>query len=100
MVPKDVPPNDNLDRLARDTQQLAPEKEKQYWNSSYCWFGKKKKLWFGPNEPVLPETIKFPLLTTVDPWTTQSLNCKGPLILGFFSNKYIVLYYMICSRLM
>ena len=27
MVQKDVPPNDNLDRLARDTQQLALEKE-------------------------------------------------------------------------
>ena len=67
MVQKDIPPNDKLDRLSRDTQQLAPEKERQYWNSSYCSFGKKKKLWFGPNDPVLPETIKFPLLTTVDP---------------------------------
>ena len=48
MVQKDIPPNDKLDRLSRDTQ-LAPEKERQYWNSSYCSFGKKKKLWFGPN---------------------------------------------------
>ena len=68
MLQKDVPPNDNLDKLTRDTQQLATEKEKQYWKSNYCWFDKKKELWFGPNDdPVLPETLKFPLLTTVDP---------------------------------
>ena len=78
MVQKDVPPNDNLDRLARDTQQLAPEQEKQYWNSSYCWFGKKKKLWFGPNNnSVLVEILKFSLLTTVglltNHWSTDKM---------------------------
>ena len=41
MVQKDVPPNDNRDRLARDTQQLAPEKEKQYWNSSLLGAGER-----------------------------------------------------------
>ena len=41
MVQKDDPPNDNRDRLARDTQQLAPEKEKQYWNSSLLGAGER-----------------------------------------------------------
>ena len=30
MVQRDVPPNDNLENLTRDAQQLAPEKEKQH----------------------------------------------------------------------
>lgn len=38
MVQRDVPPNDDLEKLTRDVQQLAPEKEKQYWKFSSSWF--------------------------------------------------------------
>lgn len=44
MVQRDVASNDNLEKLTRDTQQLAPEREKQYWKSTNCWFDKKREL--------------------------------------------------------
>ena len=66
MVQRDVPPNDNLEKLTRDAQDLAPEKEKQYWKPNNWWFDKKRELCLGPNtNPVLPETLKFLLLATV-----------------------------------
>ena len=66
MVQRNISPNDNIEKLSRETQQLALEKENQDWKFNNCWFYKKRKLWFGPNNnSVLPETPKFPLLTTV-----------------------------------
>lgn len=44
MVQRDIPPSYYLGKLIRDTQQLAPEKEKQYWKSSNCCFNKKRML--------------------------------------------------------
>ena len=58
--------NDNLEKLAIEAQNLASEKEKQDWKFNYCWFDKKRRLWFEPNNnAVLPETLKCSLLTTV-----------------------------------
>lgn len=37
----------------------------QDWKYNNCWFDKKRKLWFGPQNLVLPETLKFPFLTIV-----------------------------------
>lgn len=66
VVQKDTSPNDSLEKLVRKGQQSAPEKEKQDWKFYNCRFDKKRKLWFGPNNnPFLPETLKFSLLTTV-----------------------------------
>ena len=63
---REISPNDNLEKLARDAQILVPEMEKQYWKSNNCCFDKRKELWFGPNKnPVLPKTLKFPSLTTI-----------------------------------
>lgn len=44
MVQRDVSPNDNLEKMARETQELAPEKEKQDWKSSNCCSDKKREL--------------------------------------------------------
>lgn len=38
MVQKDVPPKENLQKLTRDAQQLAPERKKRCWKSNNCWF--------------------------------------------------------------
>ena len=77
LVQRDISPNDNLEKLAREAQQLALEKEKQDLKFNNCWFDKKTKLWFGPdNDPVLPETLKFPLLTTAhafNHWSTDKM---------------------------
>lgn len=77
MVQREGLSNDNLKKLTKDTQQLAPEKEKQYRKSNKCWFNKKTGLWFGPNTvPALPEILKFPLLTAVcslNHWSTENM---------------------------
>lgn len=77
MVQRDVPLNDNLEKLTRDAQKLAPEKEKQYWKSNNCRFDKKRELGLGPNNnPLLPEILKFPLLTVVhalNHWSTDKI---------------------------
>ena len=36
MVERDISPNDNLEKLAREAQQLASEKEKQDWKLNNC----------------------------------------------------------------
>lgn len=41
---KDVLPNENLEKLLRDTQQLATDREKQYQKSDNCWLNKKREL--------------------------------------------------------
>ena len=57
MVKRVIPQNDNLEKLARDAQKLASKKEKQNWKFNNCWFDKKRKLWFRPNNnQVLPDT--------------------------------------------
>lgn len=38
MVQRDVSPVDNLEKLARESQQLASKKVKQDWKSNNCWF--------------------------------------------------------------
>lgn len=43
LVQRDAPPNDNLEKLTTDAQQLAQEKENQYRKSKNHWFEKKKK---------------------------------------------------------
>lgn len=74
MVQWVISPN-NLEKLAREAQQLASEKEKQDWKSNNCWFDKKTKLWFrSNNKPVLLQTLKFPVLTTIhtsNHWSTE-----------------------------
>ena len=77
MAQRDISPNDDLGKLAREAQQLAAEKEKQGWKFNHFWFDKKRKLWFGPNNnPVLQRTLKFPLPTTVHAlnyWCTDKM---------------------------
>lgn len=59
-------PIDTFEKLAREAKQLALEKEKQVWKSNNCWFDKKWKPLFRPNNnPIVQETLKFPLLTAV-----------------------------------
>lgn len=71
------PPDDNLETLTRNAQLLAPEKEKQCWKLNNCWLDKKTDSWFGPsNNLVLPEILKFPLLTTahaLSHWSTGKM---------------------------
>ena len=45
MVQRDIFPNDNLEKLAREAPQLASEKERQDWKFNSRWFDKKRKLW-------------------------------------------------------
>lgn len=74
MIQKDALPNDNLEKLTRDAQQLALGKERQYRKPKNCLFHKKRELWFGPNNPALPQILKFPLLTPVcalNHWSTD-----------------------------
>ena len=77
MVQRDISPNDILEKLAKEAQELASEKEKQVWKFNNCWFNVKRKLRFGPtNSPVLLKTVKFPLLTTTQAlhhWSTDKM---------------------------
>ena len=77
MIKRDISTNDNLEKLAREAQKLASEKETQDWKFNNCWFDKKRKCWFGPNNnPVLRETLKLPLLSTVhalNHWSTDKM---------------------------
>ena len=57
MIQRDISPNDNLEKMARKSEKLASEKEKQDCKFNNCWFDKEKNLWFGSNNnPVLLET--------------------------------------------
>lgn len=61
MVQRDASSNDNVEKLAKEAQQLISEKEKKknHWKFSSCWFNEKRKFWFGPNDdPVISETLK------------------------------------------
>ena len=44
MVHRDISPNYNLRKLAREAQHLDSEKGKQDWKFNNCWFDKKRKL--------------------------------------------------------
>ena len=44
MVQRDISPNNNLEKLAKETQELASEKEKPDYKFSNCWFDKEKDL--------------------------------------------------------
>lgn len=65
------------EKLAREVQQLTSERGKQEWKFNNCWVDKKRKPWSRPNNsPVLPETLKFPFLTTVhafNHWSTDKI---------------------------
>ena len=58
MVQRDISLNDNLEKLAKEAQQLALEKEKQDWKFN-CWFDKKRKLRFEPKDPLLTGDSKI-----------------------------------------
>lgn len=60
MVQRDASSNDNIEKLAKEAQQLISEKEKKnHWKFNSCWFNEKRKFWFGPNDdPVISETLK------------------------------------------
>lgn len=77
MVQAGISPNDNLEKLDREIWKLGSGKGKQNRKVNNCWFNKKRKLWFGSNNnPVLPETLKFPVLTTVwalNHWSTDRM---------------------------
>lgn len=45
MAQRDISSNDNVEKLAKEAQPLALEKEKQDWKFN-CWFDKKRKLRF------------------------------------------------------
>lgn len=72
MVQRDIPPNNNLEKLTRDAQQLAPEKEKQYWKSNNCWLNKEENSGLGQ----IIIQYWFPLLTIIDAlnhWSTDKM---------------------------
>ena len=61
-------------KLAREAQQQASEKEKQDWRLNNCWFDKKRKLLFGPNNiPLLPETLQSLHRHTLTHWSTDKI---------------------------
>ena len=66
-----------LKNCLQKIKKLVSEKEKQDWKFNNCWFNKKRKLWFGPNNNSMPlETLKFQLLTIVcafNHWSTDKL---------------------------
>lgn len=68
MVQTDASSNDNMEKLAKEAQQLISEKEKKkkkHWKFSNCCFDEKRKFWFEPSDdPVISETLKFPFFTT------------------------------------
>lgn len=73
-----LPKNNNLEKLMRNAQHLAPEK-KQYWRSN--WFDKaikekKKKPLIQVKKLILLEILKFPLLTiahALNHWSTDKM---------------------------
>ena len=75
MIQRGISPNDNLEKLAGEAQQLVSKKEKDWKFNS--WFDKKRKLWFrSNNNSVLLEIPKFILLTIVhalDRWSTDKI---------------------------
>ena len=75
MMQRGISPNDNLEKLAGEAQQLVSKKEKDWKFNS--WFDKKRKLWFrSNNNSVLLEIPKFILLTIVhalDHWSTDKI---------------------------
>lgn len=44
MVQRSISPNDDLEKLATEAQQLASEKEKLDWKFNNHWFDKRRKL--------------------------------------------------------
>lgn len=44
MVQRSISPNDDLEKLAIEAQQLASEKEKLDWKFNNHWFDKRRKL--------------------------------------------------------
>lgn len=62
-----------------EAPKLASEKEKKKKDGKFdnCWFDTKRKFCIGPNKnPVLPETLKFPLITpahTLNHWSTDKM---------------------------
>lgn len=66
VIPKSYFPSYNLEKLAIETQPLTSEKKK-----------KKKKPWLELiNNSILPETLKFPVLSTVhalNRWATDKM---------------------------
>lgn len=65
MVQRNSPPDDNVEKLPRDIQQSAPERKNNIDNQMVVGMVRRKTSG-GPNKkPVLPEILKFPLLTTV-----------------------------------
>lgn len=85
MVQRDVSPNYNLEKLTRDTQQLAPEREKQYGKSSNCWLNKENCGLDQINNLVLPEILTFLWLTTIhvlNHWSTDKMTVSWTCIRG------------------
>ena len=61
MVQKDVLPNDDLEKLIRDSQELAPEMKNSIGNLVITG-STRRELWFEPNNnPAFPEILKFAL---------------------------------------
>ena len=75
MIQRSFSPNDNLEKLAGEAQELVSEKKKDWELNSL--FDKKRKLWFrSNNNSVLLEIPKFILLTTVHAlvrWSTDKI---------------------------
>lgn len=78
-VPRDVVPSDNLQNSTRDTQQLAPEREKQNKTGNLFIVGSIKRGNSGSNRInnlALPEILNFPLLASIhalNHWSTDKM---------------------------
>lgn len=74
MVQEDVLLNENLDKLTTDVQQLGPERRNNTGNLIIVSSIKIKN--YPNNDLALPESLKFPILTTIhelNHWSTDKI---------------------------
>lgn len=77
MVQRDIFPVYNLEKLAREVQQLALKKENKIGNPTIPGLIRIEKLWFRPNNnPVLEKYSKISTLDyciCIKPWSTDKI---------------------------
>ena len=84
MVQRDISSSDSFKNWLEKPKNWPQEKKNKIGNSTTVGLIKKRKLWFRPsNNPVLPETVKSPLLTTV-----HALNHWSDKMIAFMSQYW------------
>ena len=84
IVQRDILPKITQKNWLQRPNKWPQKKKKQDWRFNNCWFDKKRELLFGANNnPVLPETLQYLLITvvhTLSHWSTDKMIA--------FLNKY------------